>query len=418
MNIGIVTTWFESGAGSVSRQYKQILEKSGNNIYVFVRGGYYAIGDPIYDTPEVTWSAPSPIPIVGSLNIEEFKSWIERNKLEVVFFNEQVWWPPVLVCIERGIKCGAYVDYYTEQTTRLFDAYDFLICNTHRHYNVFKDHYQSYYVPWGTDTEIFQPHQNDLVNKGTVTFFHSSGSDPFRKGCDLLLKSFSEVRGNVHLVIHSQANLKRVFPGIKRLISKLESEKKLEIITETVGAPGLYHLGDIYVYPSRLDGIGLSMAEALSCGLVLITSDNGPMNEFVEEGCGTAVKIKQLYKRKDNYYWPICEVDIVHLTKVMQEYTDNPDQIPQLKKNARNYAREKLNWSTNRSVIDDIFHNSVIIDKNSKVGAIKFISSYEKNRTNKKIMMFRMFPRTYKSFHKVWRLVRDSKLKSSFSRSS
>ena len=44
MNIGIVTTWFESGAGYVSRQYKKILESPGNKVYIFARGGFYATG--------------------------------------------------------------------------------------------------------------------------------------------------------------------------------------------------------------------------------------------------------------------------------------------------------------------------------------------------------------------------------------
>ena len=111
-----------------------------------------------------------------------------------------------------GIKCGAYIDYYTEQTIPFFNAYDFLICNTLRHQSVFKDHKQSYYVPWGTDTEIFYPRQTDLVENETVTFFHSSGSDPFRKGSDLLIKSFSRSQGeNASLVIHSQRDLKKIF---------------------------------------------------------------------------------------------------------------------------------------------------------------------------------------------------------------
>ena len=73
--------------------------------------------------------------------------------------------------------------------------------------------------------------------------------------------------------------------------------------TETVAAPGLYHLGDIYVYPSILDGLGLTVAEALSCGLPCIVPDNAPMNEFIQSGInGRIADVEYLYARSDGYF--------------------------------------------------------------------------------------------------------------------
>ena len=158
------------------------------------------------------------------------------------------------------------------------------------------------------------------------------------------------------------------------------------------------------------------MAEALSSGLILITCDNSPMNEFVEESCGSVVKIKQFYKRKDNYFWPIGEIDTTDLTNVMQKYVDNPDSIPEMKKKARDYALKKRNWNNNKSVINDIFHNSHIINKESKVNTFEIINNFEKNRNSKGIVLYKMFPKGYRYLHKLWRFVRDSRLKSSFKR--
>ena len=64
----------------------------------------------------------------------------------------------------------------------------------------------------------------------------------------------------------------------------MEKQDLLKIYEKTLPAPGLYHLGDVYVYPSRLDGVGLTVGEALACGLPVITTENGPMDEFVEDG--------------------------------------------------------------------------------------------------------------------------------------
>lgn len=54
MNIGIVTTGNDGGAGSVSRAYMDALQKQGNSVQIYARGGrYYPFGDPLWDLPNV-----------------------------------------------------------------------------------------------------------------------------------------------------------------------------------------------------------------------------------------------------------------------------------------------------------------------------------------------------------------------------
>ena len=42
-------------------------------------------------------------------------------------------------------------------------------------------------------------------------------------------------------------------------------------------------MGDVFVYPSRLEGIGLCVPEALACGLPVITTDCGGVPFTVKE---------------------------------------------------------------------------------------------------------------------------------------
>ena len=68
MNIGIVTTWFERGAAYVSKQFEESLEIN-NNVFIYARGGEkYAIGDPIWDKDNVTWSKKTLDPLTEFLN--------------------------------------------------------------------------------------------------------------------------------------------------------------------------------------------------------------------------------------------------------------------------------------------------------------------------------------------------------------
>lgn len=352
MKIGIVTTWFERGAAYVSRQFKDILEEQ-NQVFVYARGGEkFAIGDPNWDYDYVTWGKAPLTHAFTDINLKDFEKWIKEKQLDLVLFNEQKIWAPVLLCRELSVLTGAYIDYYTEQTVPMFGLYDFLICNTKKHHSVFDWHEQCIFLPWGTDTDLYRP-ENGVNEPERIRFFHSAGMNPFRKGTDLLLKAFSKIQGEAKLVIHSQVSIQSFFPELEQLILSLKSQDRLEIHERTVGAPGLYTKGDVYVYPTRLEGIGLTILEAASSGLPVIVPDYDPMNEFVDSSInGKVVKIDKFWSRWDGYYWPQCEVGVFDLTEKMQFYVDNKLSISQFKADAREYALLNFNWKHNTSSLN------------------------------------------------------------------
>ncbi len=349
MKIGIVTTWFERGASYVSKQFLDVLSGE-HEVFIYARGGEeYAKGDHNWDGEYVTWGEQPNSWAPTAIHPEDFQHWLLSNQLDIVIFNEQKVWAPILACRELGVITAAYIDYYTEKTVPCYGVHDFLICNTRRHESVFINHPQCLYIPWGTDTNLYQLTNEQLVSDDTVTFFHSSGMSPHRKGTDLLLKSFQPLKDKAKLVIHSQVDVGEAFPALKNLISELTEEGSLEIIQETVTAPGLYHLGDVYVYPSRLDGIGLTILEAAATGMPIIVPDNGPMNEFVaKDNCnGRVVPIEKLWSRWDGYYWPQCEVNVNGLTESLNHYIIHSDNLPQIKKAARTFAQDNFDWAKN-----------------------------------------------------------------------
>jgi len=353
--IGIVTTWLDRGGGYVARQYLSALD-SVHAVYIYARGGDYdSTGEPFWALPHVTRAPHYSGPIATWIDRSHFFAWIETNRIEIVLFNEQIWWPPVQWCNDLGVITAAYVDYYTERTVPLFGLYDLLVCNTTRHYSVFRWHPSCHYVPWGTDTEIFRPRSVNLADPDFITFFHSSGMNPRRKGTDLVLRAFSKVSGPARLVLHAQLDLRRAMPHLRGTMSRLAGEKRLRVITQTVSPPGLYSLGDVYVYPSRLDGIGLTIAEAMACGLPVITCAHPPMNEFVNSSNGRLVPVKKLYRRRDGYYWEQCEVDVAALSREMQCFIDDVTRLTRMKRSARAYAEDKLNWKHNGAGLSGIF---------------------------------------------------------------
>jgi 1,2-diacylglycerol 3-alpha-glucosyltransferase len=351
LNIGIVTTWFDRGAAYVSKAYMKVLSHD-HQVFIYARGGEkYAVGDPNWDFENVTWGSYVPYKPYMYIDWDEFKTWISDHQIDLLIFNEQRDWDIILRCLDLDIPIGAYVDYYTIETKPFFWLYDFVLCNTKRHYDVYKEHPQAFFIPWGTDVDEFAPIRTSASTE-PLTFFHSCGVSPNRKGTEQVIKAFRAITADVKLVIHSQIPWEKDFPG---LISLVKEDPRITLIEKTIGPPGLFHLGDVYVYPTILEGIGLTITEALSCGMPVITTDNPPMNEFIEDGYnGKLVKVANFIFREDHYFWPQSFCDQDSLIDAFQYFIDHIDQLPVYRQNARDFALRNLDWNKNAAGLSQI----------------------------------------------------------------
>lgn len=359
MNIGVVSTWFERGAAYVSKAFVDVLLYSDNQVFIYARGGEdFGIHDPVWNAYEVTWGDRR---AYGEIDWGKFLEWIRNYNIELIIFNEQVDWEVVVNCRKLDVKIISYIDYYKQDTVELFNLYDGVICNTKRHYSVFSSHSNCMFIQWGTNIDLFKP-----VDKKheVLTFFHSAGMGGvnMRKGTDLVVKSFSRLEKPGHLIIHSQVPLES-YGAISNII---ENHPGIEFIHKTITAPGLYHLGDVYLYPTKLEGIGLTIAEALACGLPVITSDCAPMNEFVSDGYnGKLIPVNRYISRSDGYYWPECECCEDSMVDIMSTLIDEfqVTRLTKMKTNARKSAEQQFDWQINTSSISNLIKN-ITIDKN------------------------------------------------------
>ncbi|MBT9239614.1 glycosyltransferase family 4 protein [Vibrio splendidus] len=390
MKIGIVTTWFERGAAYVSKQYMQTFKNDGHDVKIYARGGEsYAKGNSSWDSEDVYWQDSNSFPIYNYVEMKEFKSWIDDNDFDFILFNEQVWFEPIIYCKEIGLKTGAYIDYYTELMIPCFDIYDFVVCNTKKHLKAFKHHKNAIFIPWGTDVKLFDA--SEVRNSSdNVRFFHSCGMSPHRKGTDLLLKAYlnfseQELIGT-ELIIHTQLDSNKLTFGLtKQEMSRYSMllGKNIIVYDQTLTAPGAYHYGDIYVYPSRLDGLGLTVCEAISCGMPIVVPDDGPMNEFVHSEYDEVVKVDKLFSRYDGYYWPQNEVCSIDLKDKMIKSKDSYKKTPAIHSTIRKLAVDKFDWEKNSAeLVDEIVKIKIstfdrdIADKCIKFNEKKFPHIY------------------------------------------
>jgi glycosyltransferase involved in cell wall biosynthesis len=130
----------------------------------------------------------------------------------------------------------------------------------------------------GIETEFFRPvpaerSKHGIPNNKTVLLF--TGNLLRRKGCDLLPKIMREL-GPDYLLL---------------LTSGMRSTRPLQIencinLGSVPGErlPEIYSLCDMLLFPTRLEGFGLSVAEAMACARPVVTSRCSALPELVDDG--------------------------------------------------------------------------------------------------------------------------------------
>ena len=161
------------------------------------------------------------------------------------------------------------------------------------------------------------------------------------KGIKYLIEAFKKVNTEKKLVIAGGASDTDEFA--KELVTLAKDDKRI-IFTGFVQGQQLeelYSNAYIYVLPSDLEGMPLSLLEAMSYGNCCIVSDIPECVDVVE-----------------NYGIVFEKGNIVQLRMKLQEVCDCPENVMQYKKNSAEYICNKYNW-------DDVVKHTLELYKNS-----------------------------------------------------
>jgi len=147
-------------------------------------------------------------------------------------------------------------------------------------------------VPYGVDERFApRPRRSDLVERyglggaGVVLFF---GGLKRRKNLPLLLDVFARVAPvapSARLVIAGGGPLRA---DLERRAHELGLGGRVVFTGYVPEAEKVDHfnLADVFVFPSAMEGFGLAVGEAMSCGLPVVASDRGSIPEVLVDGEG------------------------------------------------------------------------------------------------------------------------------------
>ena len=142
------------------------------------------------------------------------------------------------------------------------------------------DYHDSVMIYNGIDISLFKPaivsceHWN-IADDKKILFF--SGTPSVRKGADLLPK-IMDLLGDEYILLIASGT-KKGFNWGRDNIQNLGSLTLAELID-------IYNLCDIFLFPSRLEGFGLSVAEAMACEKPVVATNGSSLPELVVDGRG------------------------------------------------------------------------------------------------------------------------------------
>ncbi len=132
----------------------------------------------------------------------------------------------------------------------------------------------------GIDTSIFRPRENadtmwDLLKNKTILLF--AGNLSRRKGADLL-PAIMNLVGDKYLLLTTSGNRDKSQNNIPH--SQDLGHLNLEQLIDA------YNRCDLFILPSRLEGLSLSTLEAMACAKPVIASNCSSFPELVVDGKG------------------------------------------------------------------------------------------------------------------------------------
>lgn len=200
-------------------------------------------------------------------------------------------------------------------------------------------------VPWGTDTEKF--YKIDRPKKDIFTFGHM-GSLSKRKGTDMMVRAFLKAfptEKDVKLICKTSNNhfmWSTRDPRVKIDISPVPHDELMSNFFKEI---------DCFVFPTRGEGWGLPISEAMSTGApVIVTNWSGPA-DFVTEEVGWLLNYKMVpaedftktvYK-EDCGDW--AEPDEEQLIELMRYAYTHQDEVKEKGEKAAKWIRDRFTWN-------------------------------------------------------------------------
>ena len=191
-----------------------------------------------------------------------------------------------------------------------------------------------------TPSELEQFKSELIINKDySIILF--VGNPIERKNIDVLIKAFEEVECKKSILIITGYG---DFSKYCNLVEKLDMQKRVIFTGEVsnIDLQKLYNICDLFVLPSKLEGFGIVLVEAMAAGKPIVATNVGGISEVVED------------KRNGILVEPN---NVKELTQARQYFLENPAIARKIGSYNKEYGKEKFSWEKNAEETEKIYRS-------------------------------------------------------------
>jgi glycosyltransferase involved in cell wall biosynthesis len=195
-------------------------------------------------------------------------------------------------------------------------------------------------IPNGVDIEKYSPGISYFKNQfDTKYLFIYQGRIAPEKNIEALLKAwkYSKMGKESTLLIVGDGPLT---DSLKPLYNEENKVIWLGFIAEENKRIEILRSADVFILPSLVEGLSLSLLEAMSCGVACIATDAGADGEVLEKGAGIILNTQGVTSQ---------------LKTLLPIFRDHPEMIELLGKKARNRVLERYTLNNNVSQLEQLY---------------------------------------------------------------
>lgn len=187
--------------------------------------------------------------------------------------------------------------------------------------------------PWGVDLQHFTPKTFKRSNVRTFTLFCSRTWEPIY-GVDVLAKAFvkvTSVNPDVNLILlgggSQGAHIRQILMngGVMERVHFGGQVSQRDL-------PRWYHIADLYISPSHVDGSSVTLMEALASGLPCLVSEIAGNKEWIQDGVNG---------------WLFRDGDVDDLAEKILFAIKRRREFKRIGELARKTAEQKADWKKN-----------------------------------------------------------------------
>ena len=347
MRVGLVSKWFASGQAVVTRQIRSALDGLGHETFVLAKPGkgprasQERVADPVWDQPGVSQGSNADI------RRDEYRAWASDNSLDAVLCDQNDQFDEIAALRAYGVRTiGRFVweslaPADAEPARAAYDTiYSFTRAEQARYRTLGID---SPLLTWGCHPELIEVAERVERDPELVRFVVPGSCMGKRKPFPEIVEAFTRARGDhLRLLIRGQVDrkagkLEKAAGGDPRVVIELEDRPTDEHLRQFASC-------HVCLSPSRWEGLGLPLYEAVAFGIPSITNDSPPMNEVVLDGVN-GICVDSVPWGQAGSGIPAFDPDFEQLTAAIQRLGDAAERerlaagAVRLRENERSWER-------------------------------------------------------------------------------